>query len=181
MNVLVNRAIQQFNVNEDNDEYLLKCANRIELPKELTAFIHNAHIQTTPVNIDDIWPAEKYTFDFKQYKKDNLKINYSSTLLISKLAPLFYLQHEFSVYCPDDTSLMSTLDGDSTEAHTIQQLEFEQQVIQSLTSNNYTQLSYAEVNEVVMDLKFPEGVTFFGPQVTVEYAMFHDVLDLCPE
>ncbi|PGZ09121.1 hypothetical protein COE47_33070, partial [Bacillus thuringiensis] len=68
-----------------------------------------------------------------------------------------------------------------TQAYTIQQLEFDLQVIQSLTSKNYTQLSYAEVNEVVMDLTFPEGVTIFGPQVTVEYAMFHDVLDLCPE
>ncbi|MEH7190132.1 hypothetical protein [Bacillus toyonensis] len=76
---------------------------------------------------------------------------------------------------------MSTLDGYDTQAYTIQQLEFDSQVIQSLTSKNYTQLSYAEVNEVVMDLTFPEGVTIFGPQVTVEYAMFHDVLDLCPE
>ncbi|WP_257144542.1 hypothetical protein [Bacillus toyonensis] len=76
---------------------------------------------------------------------------------------------------------MSTLDGYDTQAYTIQQLEFDSQVIQSLTSKNYTQLSYAEVNEVVMDLTFPEGVTILGPQVTVEYAMFHDVLDLCPE
>nr|WP_156185478.1 hypothetical protein [Bacillus sp. LK2] len=76
---------------------------------------------------------------------------------------------------------MSTLDGDNTQAYTIQQLEFEQQVIQSLTSKNYTGLSYAEVNEVVMDLKFPEGVTFFGPKVTVEYALFHDALDICPD
>ncbi len=97
------------------------------------------------------------------------------------MAPVFYLQHEFSVDCPGDTSLMSTLDGYDTQPYTSQQLEFDQQVIQSLTSKNYTQLSYAEVNEVVMNLKFPEGVTIFGPQVTVEYAMFHDVLDLCPE
>ncbi|KLA31148.1 hypothetical protein B4077_3416 [Bacillus cereus] len=76
---------------------------------------------------------------------------------------------------------MSTLDGYDTQPYTIQQVEFEQQVIQFLTSENYTQLSYAKVNEVVMNLKFPEGVTIFGTQVTVEYAMFHDVLDLCPE
>ncbi|EJQ13884.1 hypothetical protein CN941_29250 [Bacillus cereus] len=181
MNVLVNRAIQQFYVNEDNDEYLLKCANKIELPKELTVFIQNARIQTTPFYNDDIWPAEKFIFKFEPYKKENLQVKYNSTLLISKLAPVFYLQHEFSVDCPDDPSLMSTLDGYDTQPYTIQQLEFEQQIIQSLTSKNYTQLSYAEVNEVVIDLKFPEGVTIFGPQVTVEYAMFHDVLDLCPE
>ncbi|PFR23133.1 hypothetical protein [Bacillus cereus] len=181
MNELVRKAIQHFYVNGAVNEYLLRCENKIELPKELTVFIHNAHIQTTPVNIDDIWPAEKYVFDFKPYKKENFNIDYSSTLLISKLAPVFYLQHEFSVDCPDDKSLMSTLDGYDEQAYTIQQLEFEQQVIQSLTSKNYKQLSYAEVNEVVTDLKFPEGVTIFGPQVTVEYAMFHDVLDLCPE
>ncbi|MGN4414279.1 hypothetical protein ACTFOF_20850 [Bacillus cereus group sp. MYBK87-2] len=96
------------------------------------------------------------------------------------MAPVFYLQHKFSVDCPG-ASLMSTLDGYDAQPYTIQQMEFDQQVIQSLTSKNYIQLSYAEVNEVVMNLKFPEGVTIFGPQVTVEYAMFHDVLDLCPE
>ncbi|PFH64518.1 hypothetical protein [Bacillus nitratireducens] len=181
MNELVKKAIQQFYVNEDKDEYLLKCANRIELPIELQSFTNNRNILTTSVKNNVIWPAEKYIFDFKPYKKENLKVDYSSTLLISKLAPVFYLQHEFSVDCPDDTSLMSTLDGDNTQAYTIQQLEFEQQVIQSLTLKSYTQLSYAEINEVVMDLKFPEGVTFFGPQVTIEYALFHDVLDICPD
>ncbi|EOO71767.1 hypothetical protein ACQVPC_21360 [Bacillus mycoides] len=181
MNELVKKTIQHFYVNGDVNEYLLRCENKIALPKELTVFIHNAHIQTTSINNDDIWPAKKYTFDFIPYKKDNLTINYSSTLLISKLAPVFYLEHKFSVDCSDDPSLMSTLDGDNTQAYTIQQLEFDSQVIQSLTSKNYIQLFYAEVNEVVMELKFPEGVTFFGPQVTVECAMFHDVLDLCPE
>lgn len=181
MNELVKKTIQHFYVNGDENEYLSRCENRVELPKELTVFINNACIQTIPYYNDDIWPSERFIFKFEPYRKDNLQINYSSKVLISKLASVFYLQHEFSVDCPDDMSLMSTLDGDSTQAYTIQQLEFEQQVIQSLTSNNYTQLSYAEVNEVVMDLKFPEGVTFFGPQVTVEYAMFHDVLDLCPE
>ncbi|MFB6732780.1 hypothetical protein ACFCVW_30830 [Bacillus mobilis] len=181
MNELVKKTIQHFYVNGDENEYLSRCENRVELPKELTVFINNACIQTISFYNDDIWPSEKFIFKFAPYRKDNLQINYNSTVLISKLEPVFYLQHEFSVDCPDDTSLMSTLDGDSTQAYTIQQLEFEQQVIQSLTSNNYTQLSYAEVNEVVMDVKFPEGVTFFGPQVTVEYAMFHDVLDLCPE
>ncbi|MFK4294582.1 hypothetical protein EXW50_29650 (plasmid) [Bacillus mycoides] len=181
MKELVKKTIQRFYINGDANEYLFRCEKRIELPKELTVFINNARIQTTPFYNDDIWPAEKIIFKFEPYKKDNLQVKYSSTLLISKLVPVFYLQHEFSVDCPDDTSLMSTLDGDSTQAYTIQQLEFEQQVIQSLTSKNYTELSYAEVNEVVMDLKFPEGVTFFGPQVTVEYALFHDVLDICPD
>ncbi|KAA0777173.1 hypothetical protein DT250_03170 [Bacillus sp. AR2-1] len=181
MNELVKKTIQYFYVNGNANEYLIRCKNKIELPKELTVFIQNARIQTTPFYNDDIWPAEKFVFKFETYKKDNLQVKYRSTLLISKLAPVFYLQHEFSVACPDDASLMSTLDGYDTQPYTIQQLELEQQVIKSLTSKNYTQLSYAEVNEVVMGLKFPEGVTIFGPQVTVEYTMFHDVLDLCPE
>ncbi|EJQ37434.1 hypothetical protein IEE_05220 [Bacillus cereus BAG5X1-1] len=143
--------------------------------------MNNALIQKTSVYNDDIWQAEKYIFKFKSYKKDYLQVEYSITVLISKLALVFYLQHKFSVDCPNDTSFMSTLDGDSTQAYTIQQLELEQQVIQSLTWENYIQLSYAEVKEIVMNLKFPGGVTFFGPQLTVEYAVFHDVLNLCPE
>lgn len=66
----VRKAIQHFYVNGAVNEYLLRCENEIELPKELTVFIHNADIQTMPVNIDDIWPAEKYVFDFKPYKNE---------------------------------------------------------------------------------------------------------------
>ncbi|CAI8708686.1 MULTISPECIES: hypothetical protein [Bacillus] len=51
----------------------------------------------------------------------------------------------------------------------------------TLKLGGYTDLSYAEINEVVEGVQFPEGVTLFGPQVTVEYALFHDVLDICPD
>ncbi len=41
-------------------------------------------------------------------------------------------------------------------------------------------MSYAEIIEVIPELKFPKEVTIFGSQVTVEYAIFHDLLGLCP-
>ncbi|PHG25620.1 hypothetical protein COI43_28150, partial [Bacillus pseudomycoides] len=67
------------------------------------------------------------------------------------------------------------------QPYTFQQLELNQMINKTLKLGGYTDLSYAEINEVVEGVQFPEGVTLFGPQVTVEYALFHDVLDICPD
>ncbi|NTU27358.1 hypothetical protein HPX95_14410 [Bacillus tequilensis] len=51
---------------------------------------------------------------------------------------------------------------------------------QILKEMGYTALDYPEMNEVICDLDIkPEPL--FGPQVTVELALFHDLLELCPE
>ncbi|PEJ30943.1 hypothetical protein [Bacillus pseudomycoides] len=76
---------------------------------------------------------------------------------------------------------MSTLDGYDVQPYTFQQPELDQMINKTLRQVGYTDLSYAEINEVVEGVQFPEGVTLFGSQLTVEYALFHDVLDICPD
>lgn len=45
----------------------------------------------------EIWSSSKIMFEFKKYRKEEFEVAYSSTLLISRLVPIFYLQREFQV------------------------------------------------------------------------------------
>ena len=69
----------------------------------------------------------------------------------------------------------------SGEPYIKEQYDFYDRISKSLVSIGYSEISYAELTEVVYGVSFPEGVKIFGPQVTVEYALFHDLLELCPE
>ncbi|QPD83355.1 hypothetical protein K3G18_03615 [Bacillus subtilis] len=51
---------------------------------------------------------------------------------------------------------------------------------QILKEMGYNPLDYQEINEVICDLDI-KTAPLFGPQVTVELALFHDLLELCPE
>ncbi|MBC1551240.1 hypothetical protein HB901_00845 [Listeria booriae] len=45
--------------------------------------------------------------------------------------------------------------------------------------NGYKELSYAEMNIVIPDIKMPQDVWLFGPQFTVRTCLFNDILNIC--
>ncbi|AMA54655.1 hypothetical protein AN935_03575 [Bacillus inaquosorum] len=60
------------------------------------------------------------------------------------------------------------------------QQEFDAKVNQTLKQMGYNALDYQEMNEIICDLDI-KTEPLFGPQITVELALFHDLLELCPE
>jgi len=77
--------------------------------------------------------------------------------------------------------MLPTLDGSSPRPLIMQQADLDNHIAAALEGAGFSRLSYAEFNEVVCSLSFPSNVTIFGPQVTVEYALFHDLLGLCAD
>jgi hypothetical protein len=132
-------------------------------------------------NLGDVWPSCKWTFDQGYVTKGEFRVHYSSLLMVSKLAPLYYLQHEFQVDNKDDDMLSPTLDGFDIQPYTIRQAEVESIIQEVFSKQGYEKLSYSQMNEVLPELHFGEDVKIFGSQVTVEYAVFHDILEICPE
>ena len=99
--------------------------------------------------------------------------------MISKLAPVFFVQHEFSVENHIDDPVAPVLDGLSDQPYSKAQFELADRLSTILSQHGYRQLSDTMMREVICELTVPEGVTIFGPQVTVEYALFNDLLGLC--
>lgn len=181
MNEVIKKGIEKYYRNKDTEDYLVRCKESIKIPRELNLFAEENDIEIIDMSGGEIWPSSKLIFGYEKYTKGEFEVIYSSTLLISKLAPLIYLQHEFEVENKDTNSMSSTLDGYDTQPYTRKQQALDELIKNIFTQKGYTILSYGELNEVIPDLSFKPQVTIFGPQVTVEYALFFDLLDFCPE
>ena len=84
-------------------------------------------------------------------------MQYTSTLMISKLAPIYYIQHEFEVDHVDPSNMSPILDGFDVQPYCKQQYFLEVEV-----DNWLIQLGYAEINEVICNLRFKEEKPLFG-------------------
>lgn len=156
-------------------EYLRVCGEPFALEAALQQVFDEFDV--VPKNLKPtIWPAVEWHVAWPAPPGSS----FGSRVLVSKLAALFYVQHDFRASNPHPEPMTSFLAGYSGEAYIRAQFRYEQRAAEVLRADRHTQLSEAELNEVVCDLSLPAGVTLFGPQVTVERALFHDLLGWCP-
>ncbi|MBW4520181.1 MAG: hypothetical protein KME16_10840 [Scytolyngbya sp. HA4215-MV1] len=181
MNRVVKEIINRIYKENDCDFFLEKCSQILTLPKKLHTVIEDNGIKIVEYKKPDIYPSAKWKFHFKKVVKGEFEASFSSVLLISKLIKVFYLQHEFIVINKDEDRILPDLDGFSGQAYSKSQYNFDDEICKSLLELGFIRLTYAEISETVPDLFFPEEVTIFGSQVTVEYLVFEDILSPCPK
>ncbi|MFC6332755.1 hypothetical protein ACFP56_08990 [Paenibacillus septentrionalis] len=181
MNYLIREVVKNLYHQENRLEYLSKCKSKIELSSELITFLKNNNLTLHPHNNGDVWPSCKWTIVQGDYCKGEFRVSYSSLLMVSKLAPLYYLHHEFQVDNKDVQKMSPTLNGFDEQPYTSIQADLESIIKELFNEQGYEQLSYKEMNEVLTGIFFGDDVELFGQQVTVEYALFHDVLEICPD
>ncbi|MDE6728594.1 MAG: hypothetical protein K2J80_11755, partial [Oscillospiraceae bacterium] len=117
-------------------------------------------------------------FDVCGFSKNDFKIVYKSVLSISKVADVYYLQHEFEADDPDPDCMTSVLDGFGDEPYCKAQFALEDLICGFMTTKAYKRMSRAEMDEVIPEVEMPEN-ELFGSQMTVEYAVFKDMWGLC--
>ncbi|MCY7787457.1 hypothetical protein [Bacillus inaquosorum] len=182
MNILIintiNKLYNEANLSQDN--YPSLCKQPIILPKKIKSFVKTMKIQFENISMGEIWPSAAFQFEFPKYEKNEFHVNYTSKLIISKLAPVYYLQHQFTIENVDPERATPVLDGFSTQSYSMLQQKLDTKLNQILKEMGYNPLTYQEMNEVICDLDI-KTEPLFGPQITVELALFHDLLELCPE
>lgn len=97
MNEPVRTAIEKYYEMKDVSNYLLSCKEMFVIPEELTRYIESINGDLTDVNYGEVWPSAKILIDYSKYQNGEFEVSYSSTLMMSKIAPVYYLQHEFQV------------------------------------------------------------------------------------
>jgi hypothetical protein len=182
MNEIVKEAVASVYNHTDRVHYLEKCQLDLNF---IDTDIKNLFISDEKPIISDcsnqkIWPSKEWLFDFSEFVENGFKASFTTILKVSKIASLFYVQHEFSVLNKVVEKIEPTLDGYSGMPYIMAQYDLHENLSRILKEKNFVELRYSEIYEVLPNLRFPEDVTIFGPQVTVEYALFHDLLDLCP-
>ena len=157
--------------------FVSKCNEGLRLPEELDNYIKDQGCKLIEI-FDNQNPSRRWYCYFSDFIKGEFKVSYKTMFEISKIAPLFYVQHEFEVENKDYKKLNPVLDGFDSQPYTKEQAMLYDEIVLVLSKYGYKELSFAEMNEVVGDIKMPEDVSVFGPQVTVEHLLFNDVLDL---
>jgi|SRR5579875_1303458 len=177
---LISKAIKRIYCERDYEFLREKSKLDLHFPIAAEIFARECGIVISKTS-DSHSPSCRWDLQYKPFSKNEFSVIYSSTLLVNKVVPIFYLQHEFEIENKDEDRMGPVLDGFDVQPYTKTQAQMQDIIINSLIQDGYTQLSFAELNECVHSLKFNEGVTIFGPNVTVEHSLFIDYMGICED
>ncbi|SEN68872.1 hypothetical protein [Lihuaxuella thermophila] len=173
------REIETMYSTMTDEEYLRLCKSRLSLPSQFYGILDPGECQVTEIFADEVWPSIRWDFDFNKVNHGDTIFSFSTKLCISKLMPVFYIEHQFQVEVKTTFLHEPTLDGCSNQPYSKRQVDLHSRLSEVLKKSGYKEINFAEASSVICSLSMPVN-RIFGDQVTVEYALFHDVKDLCP-
>lgn len=172
------KYIQKFYFEKDKIEFKRLCNSFVNLPNKLLNSLDLLSVNSSVYNHLNN-PELVILFSTKSYKIDNFKIEYKTTLRISKISQSYHIEHSFELENPDPKR-MGTLRGVDELPYNTEQYELEEQIINFFEDMHFQQLNYSDLNEVIPNLEMPES-RIFGNQMTVEIALFHDLYGFLDE
>jgi len=176
----INNAINKFYKGKDPTLFKEICTKQIPLFKELRKFMNKQGFKFEEALKNQSSSSIQWIIHFDDYKNGELEITYKTILKISKLIPLFYVQHEFSIKNVDENGLVPYLAGIDNSTCLKQQVALEEKIKAILKKKGYIRLEYPDMNEAVSGFKIPENlIEKFGPNVTVEHLLFMDLFNIC--
>lgn len=161
---------------EDNRDYFLKqCKITPRYLNELLQLVESLCSEVVIYN-KGYDPCITIYCSYPEFHNGSFHVCFKNLLAISKVAKAFYFYHKFEVdnAIPGPDRMEPSLDGYGQMAYTQTQFAFEQAVVQFLEQQGLYCLSIAELEEAIPDLPMP-AETIFGPQMTVENALFRDL------
>ena len=175
---IVSKAIDQFYIKKDHSYFKACCEKQLQLFDELRKYIELHKLRLVEGGDKNFVSRDWYIY-FEDYKQGDFEVSYSTILKVSKVAPLFYVLHRFSIENTDEDRMTPMLRNTDNQPYTKKQYALHEKITAVLTKKGYTELSYADMEETVAGFKMPEDVTIFGHNVTVELLLFEDLYDIC--
>lgn len=173
----VMKIIEKVYVKKNYEFFVNKCKTTIKLPDAITSFLKGNGFDILEFH-ENLEASKKWCIKFKEFQLGEFKVSYCTTIEISKIERLFYIQHEFSVPNMDDKKIEPLLEGFGSHPYTTEQASVYDKIIVELIKLGYLELSYKEMNEVV-NLDFEKKLeSIYGEQPTIEGLIFHDIMDI---
>ena len=134
MNGKIQKCIEQIYVNKDFNYFKRSCKKEYKFIEELQLL---ANTVCSKLYLESVIhsPTVDMRFVFEDYEQDIYCVHYQTILKISKLADMFYLQHEFCVENKDPNRMTPVLDGFGGEPYTKTQYKMEEQITRILEKN----------------------------------------------
>ncbi|AQM61475.1 hypothetical protein [Clostridium baratii] len=177
MNKLVKDTLKRIYIDKDYEYFKNKCNTEIQLSKELLKKIEKFIKNVDKENMEG-FPSQRWYFEYEKYKSDKFEITYRSILIISKIIPVFYIQHEFEVESYDPDRIFPTLDGFNMRPYTKTQSDLEEVVKEYLHKEGYSELMYPDLDELVLSKKKNDVNILDGDKYSLEGLMFIGTFDM---
>ncbi|MBC2264569.1 hypothetical protein HCB37_08500 [Listeria booriae] len=178
MDEIVLETIERVYKNKDYAFFKKKSEEDLVILDDLVKLIEHETVEVSAQEVE-IGPSERIYIDYPKFKRGEMAVSYSTFIDISKIIPVYYVQHEFAVENIDENRMGPVLDGFDGQPYIINQMNLYDKVSCFFDKNGYKELSYAEMNIVIPDIKMPQDVWLFGPQFTVRTCLFNDILNIC--
>lgn len=174
MKKIIAEAINEIYVNKNYKLFSEKCRQYLPEVGELAGVL-SRNYEVDNSGFDDEMPCDTLYIKYNSYTDGNITIKYQSIINICKIIKIFYVQHEFSLDNTDPDKSAPVLDGYGGMPYTKTQYIMELSSVEFLEALGYEKIGINELDEAVCDIPLPEG-SIFGKQLTVENALFRDVL-----
>ena len=175
----VKDAIRFYYEQSNDDVYLGRCRQSLDVTAVISTILDEFDAEVD-FESNPFWPSYQAQLSFGEYAQDMFVAEFRTTLLVSKLARLFHVFHAFSVKNNHELRVAPSLRGFAGTGYIIPQFNMHEVLRERLTALGYIELDLADMEEIIPTLSFPEGVTIFGRQVSVQVALFDDLRGLCP-
>ena len=171
MNEIIYNAIKKIYIDKDYEYYKKKSKENLLLNK----FFGNLELVegSMEVNVEKDQSIQ-WHFTLRKYKD----IEYKTILYISKIIPIFYIQHEFAVKNNDPDKIEPVLDGFGGQPYTKKQAILEDYIKKIMHDLKYTEISYYEFNNYILSEKNGILEILNGENYTTDSLLFNDMLDI---
>jgi hypothetical protein len=177
---IITKAINKFYKEKDYTSFKELCMKQLPLFEKLKKYIDKCGFRSEATFDCTVYPSKRWDIHFDDYKNGELEITYKTILKVSKVAPLYYVQHEFSIKNKDANGLDPYLEGFDNGTCIKQQFDLNEEIDAILNKKGYTRLEYRNMIEAVPGFKMPKThVEKLGHNVTVEHLLFMDLFDIC--
>lgn len=174
---IVKEVIDRVYIRKDYKYFKAKCHMSINVPQEFYSCLAEKSVSFQEV-FEENSPAKRWYVEFKDVKVGDFEAHYSSELRLSKILPVYYIEHSFEVKNLDPEKMTPILDGFDGQPYTKGQYAFEEGISKILAKVGYTRLYYNDMTEVILELSHKDNDSIFGRQFTVETALFRDIFEL---
>ncbi|EPC8422336.1 hypothetical protein EXW45_24690 [Bacillus wiedmannii] len=180
LNKKIEEVKRKYYVEKNIEEYLQKSSIKLTLPKQIIDFCNKNNIKIKG-DSDIVFPSNDWYITLPSYVKGEFEVEYTTYLIISKLANVYSILNSFEIVNKDVNGMMPTLIGDSEQEYTRLQSQLISVIETTLKASGYERIGYTESSRKIEGIKFADDVALFGPDVTVDDILFRDVLDVTPD
>lgn len=176
----VSKIIKEIYFDKNYELYRDKLKNQIDYLSEFQEILEKQDVKIEHYTHLDS-PEDEWWLEYTPFENNGNPIKYETVVRLSRIFPVFNISHEFQLKHINPRKMAPRLYGFDAQPYTFEQADIDKLVTDYFNEKGFIKLWNSELEEVIPNLPMPEGITIFGPQMTVDTALFRDVYNISEE